>query len=477
MSEIIRTRFAPSPTGYLHVGGIRTALFAWLLARQNKGLFYLRIEDTDKNREVEGSIEHIINCLKALNLDYDAGPDKPNDKGPFRQSERLEIYRKWANKLVESGRAYADPYSKEELDAFRKQASDSKQPFLYRNHRPDNPPTWEYSKQPLRFKSDPKAYSWEDKVMGKLSAGAEAVDDFILIKSDGYPTYNFAHIVDDYEMRITHIIRGQEFISSTPNYLNLYEALEIDHPVFVTPPPVLGPTGNKKLSKRDGAKDVLEYLAEGYLVEALINFIASLGWNDGTTKELFSVEELIEAFSIERIVKSGARFDERRLLWMNGTYIRNLSKDELFKRAEAFWPKEAANYDNEYLAQVLTLVQERLKYLSELPELSRFFFIDLPLNPILINSNPKLSELGKDMLKQLLESAYESLEQSDFNQDDLNNRLNDLLTSSGQKPAVLFSLIRIASTQATASPPLAASLMVIGKDRSLKRLKQQIDSL
>ena len=218
----VRTRFAPSPTGYMHVGGIRTALFAWLLARHEAGKFILRIEDTDKKREVEGSVEHIIKCLNALGLDYDEGPEKGGQYGPYKQSERLKIYDKWARQLINQDRAYADPYSPEQLNGFRQAAAKNHQPFLFRNHRPDNPPEWDGS-QPLRFKSEPKDYSWNDEVMGKLSAGEEAIDDFILIKSDGYPTYNFAHIVDDNEMKISHVMRGHEFLASTPNYLNLYE--------------------------------------------------------------------------------------------------------------------------------------------------------------------------------------------------------------------------------------------------------------
>ena len=473
----VRTRFAPSPTGYMHVGGIRTALFAWLLAKHEGGKFILRIEDTDKKREVEGSVTHIIKCLEALGLNYDEGPDREGSYGPYKQSERLEIYRQWAEKLVEQGRAYADPYSSEELNQFRSEATAQHIPFLFRNHRPDNPPAWEYGVQPLRFRSDPKDYSWTDEVMGKLSAGKEAVDDFILIKSDGYPTYNFAHIVDDYEMKISHVMRGHEFIASVPNYLNLYEALKIEHPLFVTPPPVLGPSGNKKLSKRDGAKDILEYFSEGYLEDALVNFIATLGWNDGTTKEIYSRDELIEAFSLKRIQKSGARFDERRLLWMNGNYIRQMPLDELYSQADSFWPEEAKDFDDNYKRQVLSLVKERLKYLAELPELSRFFFVDLPLNQELIQHNPKLSAIDPSVLKDLLASASQSLDESDFSLSDLTERLNQLLETTKQPPAVLFSLIRIATTQAPSSPPLAESVAVIGKQRTLQRIKRQIEAL
>jgi len=472
----IRTRFAPSPTGFLHVGGIRTALFAWLVARQNNGKFILRFEDTDKKREVAGAREHLIECLKILGLDYDEGPDIGGPFAPYVQSERLESYQKWAKKLVEAGRAYADPYSPQEVQAFREKAQARKKPFLYRNHRPDSPPEWDGS-QPLRFKSDPKPYQWKDAVMGGLSTGPEVIDDFILIKSDGYPTYNFAHIVDDTEMEISHVMRGQEFLASIPNYLNLYEALDLTPPIMATMPHILGADGNKKLSKRDGAKDVLDYVRDGYAPEALVNFIASLGWNDGTEQEIFTRQELIEKFSLDHVQKSGARFDERRLQWMNGSYLRGLTLDNIYTLCQDYWPEEAKDYDETYKKAVLALVQERIKYLAELPELTRFFFTDLPVNPELISSNKQLKKLPGDELKTLLEQAQTSLEASNFTVEDLTERLNQLLEQTGQKPAVLFSLIRVATTQAPASPGLADSLAVIGKDRSLARIKIQLSAL
>ncbi|HEX5447741.1 MAG TPA: glutamate--tRNA ligase, partial [Candidatus Saccharimonadales bacterium] len=369
----VRTRFAPSPTGYLHVGGTRTALFAWLLARQSGGEFVLRLEDTDKKREVAGADQHIIDSLKALGLDYDEGPDIGGPYAPYRQSERLDSYKKWAQKLIDTGRAYADPYSTEEVQAFRDEAQKAKKPFLYRDHRPDNPPAWDGS-QPLRFKSDPQSYKWHDSVLGDLSTGPEVIDDFVLIKSDGFPTYNFSHIVDDAEMEMTHVIRGQEFTASTPNYLNLYEALGLTRPILATLPHILGPDGNKKLSKRDGAKDVLDYVRDGYLPEALMSFIATLGWNDGTEQEIFTPGELIEKFSLDRVQRSGARFDEHRLVWVNGHFIRELPLEGLYERAEGFWPPSVGEADRKYKMAVLQLVQERLKYLAELPELTFFFF-------------------------------------------------------------------------------------------------------
>lgn len=473
MNRPVRTRFAPSPTGFLHAGGMRTALFAWLVARQGKGQFILRIEDTDQKRKVEGAEKHIRDCLSWLDLIPDEGWDEP-----IKQSERVKagIYEKWAKKLIEAGRAYADPYTPEEVQKFRAQAQTAKKPFLYRNHRPENPPAWD-GKKPLRFKSEPKEYVTRDAVMGKLKTGPEVIDDFILIKSDGFPTYNFAHVVDDLEMNISHVIRGQEFLASLPNYRNLHEALGEETPIFVTVPHILNEHGSKKLSKRDGAKDILEYREQGYLPSAMINFLATLGWNDGTEQEIFSVEELIEKFSLERVGKSGARFDDRRLTWLNGAHIRAMDTDELYQNVSGYWPNEAKGFDEEYKKQVLAVIQERLKYYAELPELSEFFFKDLPANPELISSHKQLKKLSNNELKALLAKSVNALKQSDFSQEDLTDKLNSLLEETGQKPAVLFSLIRIAVTQAPASPGLADTLRVLGKEKSLGRIQAQFKKL
>lgn len=465
MSTPARTRFAPSPTGYLHVGGIRTALFAWLLARQTNGQFILRLEDTDRAREVKGAAEHIVKSLHALGLDF--------DEGPIRQSEHLEVYQEYAQKLIDKGLAYADPYTSAEVQAFREQAQKAKKPFLYRNHRPTDPPKWDGS-QPLRFKSEPRDWEWDDAVMGHLHVGPETQDDFILIKSDGFPTYNFAHIVDDAEMKITHAIRGQEFLASTPNYLNLYEALGVERPILATMPHILGADGNKKLSKRDGAKDVLDYIRDGYLPEALVSFIATLGWNDGTEQEVFTKEELIKKFSLDRVGRSGAHFDERRLLWVNGSFIREMPLDELATKVEDFWPPEAADTPEDYKKAVLGLTQERLKYFAELPAVTDFFFKELPVDMSLIDNNKQLKKLDHKELKELLEQAQTSLQASDFSLEDLTERLNKLLETTGQKPGILFSLIRVATTWAPASPGLAETLSVLGKETTLERLKNSL---
>ena len=476
----VRTRFAPSPTGLIHVGGIRTALFAWLIARQNNGQFILRIEDTDQIREVQGSVDHIQQSLKWLGLQWDEGPESDGNFGPYLQSQRLEIYKKWASKLIEQGRAYADPYTPEEVQNFRNQAKDQKKPFLYRDHRPDNVEPWDGTK-PLRFKSQPgnQTIKWHDAVMGDLHAGPEVIDDFVLMKSDGFPTYNFAHIIDDHEMQISHVIRGQEFIASMPNYLNLYEALGFERPVFATMPHILNASGNKKLSKRDGAKDILEYQKEGYLPEAMINFLASLGWNDGTEQEIYTVEEIIKKFSLEKIQNSSARFDEQRLIWVNGHHIRELSIDDIFAQTQDYWPPNIPEqFDNEaYKKQVLALVQERLKFFAELPELTNFFFVDLPIDELLIKEHKTLKKLSSDEIVSLLEKSVAKLETSDFSTNDLQDKMNQLLQETDQKPITLFSLIRIATTQSPASPGLADTMAVLGKDRSLQRIKNQIAAL
>lgn len=465
-----RTRFAPSPTGFLHVGGIRTALFAFLVARQASGKFVLRFEDTDKKREVAGSAEHLISSLRAIGIDYDEGPDIGGPFGPYIQSQRLERYKEWANKLIEQGRAYADPYTQEEIQAFRDEAQAAKRAFRYRDHRPENPPAWDGT-QPLRFKCDPKSFTYHDEVMGDITTSPEVVDDFILIKSDGYPTYNFAHIVDDAEMEITHVIRGQEFISSMPNYLALYEALGLSHPIFAHMPHIMNEQGNKKLGKRDGAKDVLDYIRDGYLSETMMSFIATLGWNDGTEQEVFTKDELIEKFSLARVQRSGARFDEKRLLWMNGHFIRELDLDELADRIEFFWPEAAKKAPEAYKKQVLALAQDRIKTLRDLPELTSYFFEEPAVNLTLITENKQLKKLSNEEINNLLSSVKNAFEQlTEWTPEALQDCLNQLLETTGQKPGTLFSLIRVVTTWALFSPQLNDTLALLGKDTTLARV-------
>ena len=401
MSKIV-TRFAPSPTGFMHIGGVRTALFAWLLARKYGGTFILRIEDTDKAREVEGSIDHIQECLRWCGLAWDYGPDKPGDFGSTIQSERLDTYREVATRLYEQGLAYPDPFTKEELQSMRAIAQDEKRAFLVREYRPATLGAWD-GKTALRFKQPPVERStWVDAVRGELSAGPEALDDFIILKADGYPTYNLAHIVDDMNMGVTHIFRSDEFISSMSNYIALYKALNITSPVFVTLPPILREDRLKKLGKRDGAKDLLEYRTEGYLPQAMVNYLAFIGWNPGGTQEIFStLDELAAAFDISGIQTHGGIANEEKLCWFNREYVQNiLTGAELVAYLEPSLKRGVESrglpYDSAPLTAMLPLLRSSVTLSSELEAAAAggdydYIFADPTLDPHLIaekKSNP-----------------------------------------------------------------------------------------
>ncbi len=464
-----RTRFAPSPTGALHSGVVRTALFAWLLARHNGGQFLLRIEDTDQKREVEGGTQNIIDSLKWLGLTWDEGPGVEGEYGPYIQSQRLDIYKKHAQELVDKGLAYADPYTTEELQQLREKAQAEKRPFLYRDHRPENPPAWDGT-QALRIRLEPKAWSWNDAVMGTVKMGPEMIDDYIIMKADGFPTYNFCHIIDDHLMKITHVMRSQEFISSVPKFLATHEVLGWESPINAILPQVMDETGKRKLSKRNGAKPILEYRDQGILPSAMLNFLAAIGWNDGTTQEVYTVNELVEKFDLGRIQRSGGIFDEKRLIHLNGVHIRQLSPDQLFAAVADFWPDEAANASDEYKRAVLPLVHERLKFFAELPELTRFFFAEPTITDELFSGNKQLKKLSVDDRATMLKAVTEALQPSDFSEPDLEERLRNLVDHLGTKPGILFSLIRIYISGSNIAPGLFETLHVLGKDISLKRL-------
>ncbi len=474
------TRFAPSPTGYIHIGNVRSAIYPYLLAKQTGGKFILRIEDTDRTRFVDGATELIEDTLKWLGLDWDEGPIVGGPHGPYFQSERKAIYHAWAERLLASGRAYADPTDAETIDKYRKVCYNEKRPFLYRNFRPANPPLWKEG-IPLRFKADPKPRHWHDEVMGDLSAGPEVQDDIILIKADGLPTYNFAHIVDDAEMNVDYIIRGAEYLSSMPNYLALYEALDLKLPKFVSLPHILGPTGNKKLSKRDGAKSVTDYRDEGVLAEAMLNYLACLGWNDGTEDEIYTKNDLIEKFQLNRVQTSGARFDETKLLWQNGQWIRKIVDEAgvnaLFERTKPFWPIYAQSYPDDYKRQVLSIIYDRLKTLADLRTMTDYFFQDPNIDLELIYQNKFLKQFSEETLSELLQKTVEKLDQTPWTANDLQEALNDLRTSLDKKPAELFSLIRISLSFAPFSPALNLTLFTLGKDRSLARLNRVITAI
>ena len=471
--EIV-TRFAPSPTGYIHIGHVRSASYPYLLARQKNGKLILRIEDTDRARYVEGATELIEDTLDWLGLKWDEGPIVGGPNGPYFQSERMNIYHEWARKLIKAGRAYADPTTPEQIEQYRKQCNEDKIPFLYRNFRPKHTPEWQPG-IPLRFKTEPKSYEWHDEVMGDMHTGPEVLDDIILIKKDGYPTYNFAHIVDDAEMGVTHVMRGVEYLSSTPNYLALYEALNIPRPKLVSLPHILAPQGNKKLGKRDGAKSVTEYRDDGVLPEAMLNYLACLGWNDGSEQEIYTKDELIKSFSLDRIQNSGARYDETKLLWMNGQWLRRIFDEQgpeaLYTRTSGFWPETADNYDDAYKIKVLSIIYDRLKTLSDLRSMTTYFFSEPKIDLEFLITNKFVKKLSEAEIETLLKQTIAKLSSlKKWNADSLQTALNELLQETNKKPAELFSLIRIAISFAPFSPALNLTMEVLGREITLARL-------
>lgn len=473
MDMKVVTRFAPSPTGFLHVGGVRTALYAYLWAKKQGGQFILRIEDTDKAREVKGSIEHIIQSLKWIGIDWDQGPDIGGPHAPYLQSDRLELYKKYAQILIEKGYAYPDPYSQEELDSFRKKAEEEKRPFLYREHRPETFGVWDGTKA-LRFKTpEIKSYKWNDVVRGELSAGPEALDDFILIKSDGYPTYNFAHIVDDLDMEVTHIMRADEFIASTPKFLSLYEALGVTPPIFVSLPPILGESGNKKLGKRDGAKDILDYDKDGYLPEAMFNFLAFIGWNpgEGDNREVMTKAEILESFDLSHIQRGGGKFNEEKLEWLNKEHMKKLPYEVLEKNIFNQLPEDLRD------KKIVPLIAERISKWSDVKALAESgeldFFVKAPQYDkakLVFKDTPveKINENIKLAIKALTEIPDES-----FNMDAVKDALMQIAIMLPSKGEILHP-VRVALSGRDKSPDPFTIAGVLGKNETLSRLQNAV---
>lgn len=465
----VRVRFAPSPTGLLHIGGLRSALFNWLWARHNHGQFILRLEDTDRTRLVPGAEDQIIRSLQALGLEPDEGPELGGEYGPYRQSDRLNMYREQAQKLLETGALYRCWCPPERLTSLREAAQRAGKAFVYDRHclTAENQSD---AREPhvLRFRipEAPQSVVWDDAVRGRLSFETATLDDFVALKADGYPTYHFANVVDDHLMAISHVLRADEWIPSTPKHLLLFAAFGWEAPVYAHLPAVQGPTGGKKLSKRDGAQSIEEYVAEGYLPEALRSFLATLGWNDGTTQEVFTTTELIAKFNLDRVQKSPARFDKTRLTWVNGKFIRSLQPSELEPRCRGFWPAAADTSTADYRQSVLALIQDRLETLSDVAPLSLFFFEDpkLPTDAFDENSLP------------ILKAAHATLSTTEFTLTELEQNLRQLCDQLQIKPGQLFSPIRLAVTGSKSSPGLFETLEVIGQASVLRRIKRILDT-
>jgi glutamyl-tRNA synthetase len=486
MSNTVRTRFAPSPTGYMHVGNLHSALFAWLFARRNKGTFILRIEDTDVARRVEGSVEVIFDAFNWLGLDVDEGPQVGGEYGPYFQSERLGLYREAAERLVASGHAYYCYCSQERLEKMRELQAQRKQPPGYDRLCRDLTHGERARKEAegvvpvVRFKMPLTGRTtFHDLIWGDVSFENRLLDDHVMLKSDGYPTYQLANVVDDHEMEITHVIRAEEWVSSTPRHVLEYNALGYDMPQFAHLPMLVGPD-RSKLSKRHGDVSVMEYRSQGYLPEAMLNFLALLGWSLDDKTELFTRQDLIASFSLERVSKTPATFNVEKLKWLNGVYMRKLSPDEFARRASPFLerdlpPEVKRPLDSGYAAQVLPLVHERVKVLNEVAGLSRYFFVEH------LEYDAKLL-IGKDMTSEstarALAVAKDRLERVEaFDPQLLENMLRPLAVELGLKTGQLFGALRTAVSGETATPPLFQMMAVLEKERCLRRIDEAITKL
>jgi len=486
IDQDVRVRFAPSPTGYPHVGNIRTALFNWLFARHNKGRFIVRIEDTDQTRKVEDALDSILASLRWLGLDWDEGPEVGGECGPYFQSERLGMYHTHSRRLLDEGHTYLCYCSTERLAEMRTQQARRKEPPRYdrrcRNLNSEDRDRLEAQgiTPVMRFKTPLAGETrFHDLIRGEIVFENNTLDDFVLLKSDGYPTYHLANIVDDHHMRISHVLRADEWLSSTPRHVLLYRATKWEPPLFAHLPMILGPD-KSKLSKRHGATSVTELEDHGYLPEAALNFLALLGWSLDDHTEILSLEELVANFSLDRVSKTGAVFNHEKLRWMNGMYLRELSIEEFQQRVmpvlDEGLPKAVARpISPEYVQQIIPLIQERVTTLREVPEYTNFFF----LNALQYGSAPLV---GKNMTPQstllVLNTAHSRLSAlEDFDAGSIEREVRPLAEEIGLKTGQVFGALRVAVTGRSAAPPLFQTMSVLGKERSLRRIEAALLAL
>ena len=485
MAENIRVRFAPSPTGLPHIGNVRTALFNWLYARHTGGRFIVRVEDTDQERLVPGAVDGILDGLQWLGIDWDEGPRVGGDYAPYFQSERLDSYKDAAQRLLRSGLAYRCYCTRERLTQVREEQQRQKQSIGYDGHcrhlttRQRQDLEAEGAPSVVRFAMPASGVtSVHDLIRGEVEWDNSLLDDFILIKSDGFPTYHMANVVDDHLMEISHVMRAEEWLPSTPRHLQLYQALGHTPPLFGHLPMILGPD-KAKLSKRHGATSVLEYRDEGYLAEALQNFMVLLGWSLDDKTEIMSTDFLVENFDLARVSKPAAIFDREKLLWMNGTYIRQLATEDLAGRVLYFLerdlPSDLLPVDWEYLLRIVPLVRERLKLLVDAPEMLAYFFQDeLEYSPY------SLVQRGMDVPGALtaLRRAQTELEHLDsLEPEALEARFRAVGEELELSPRQFFGSLRVASTGRTATPPLFDTMEVLGRERVLRRLRAAVAML
>lgn len=481
----VRVRFAPSPTGHPHIGNIRTVVFNWLFARQNYGQFILRIEDTDRTRYVEDAIQVITDGLRWLGMDWDEGPEVGGDYGPYIQSERVTLYRQKAEELVEKGLAYRCNCSAARLDQIREAQRARGETPRYDGLCRDKPEGAVSKDEPhvIRLKVPHEGTTViHDILRGDIVFENALIDDQVLLKSDGFPTYHLAVVVDDHMMGITHILRGDDWISSTPKRLLMYEAFGWEPPVYAHVPLVLG-TDGKKLGKRHGAVSIDEFRRQGYLPEAIFNFLALLGWapGSGEEQEIFTPQELIERFDITRINLAPAAFSYDKLNWMNGHYIRSLSEEALLQRLIPFWanagliPDPAPAELLPTLKVLVPLVQERLKTLRDVVELTDFIFVDIETPPVEKLIGKKMTAVQSLEAIRRTQSLLAGLVY--FTGDAMEGPMRQLAIDLGLKAGQLFTIVRNAITGKRVTPPLFGSIEALGREKTLRRLELAEDVL
>lgn len=493
-----RVRFAPSPTGFLHIGGLRTALYNYLFARKNKGKFILRIEDTDRERLVPDGMENIINTLKNAGLDYDEGPCKGGKYGPYIQSERLALYTKFVQQLLDSGSAYYCFCSPEELAVEKEEQKKKGLPTKYSGRclkltaKEVREKLKSGANYVVRLKvPEEGSTAFDDLVYGKIKVENKNIDHQVLLKSDGYPTYHLANVVDDHLMKISHVIRGEEWLPSTPKHILLYKAFGWEPPKFAHLPLILNPD-KSKLSKRQGDVAVEDYLKKGYLPEALLNFIALLGWNPKGDQEIYSLGELIKLFDIKGINKAGAVLNQEKLYWMNGEYIRKKFLKDLaalclpyFIEAEIIAPKgkgyaikeTGKEIGMDFLEKVVSLEHERLKRLDEIPQLTAFLFKDklnYEANDLVWKKSD--AEEAKRNLEMLLE-FLQGLKEKDFEKNKLEIIVKKWLAEKGIGAGNMLWPARVALSGLRSSPAPFEIAGVLGKEKTLKRIREAINKL
>jgi glutamyl-tRNA synthetase len=482
MAEKVRVRFAPSPTGYLHVGGARSAIFNYLFARHCGGDFLLRIEDTDRSRFVSGALAEIYDSLRWLGLDWDEGPQVGGACGPYVQSERLDIYNSMAGRLVESGHAYRCFCTSERLAEVRAAQEKSGGATGYDRKCRDLPPE-EVEKNlkngvphVVRLKIPAgRTVAFDDMIRGRIEYHSDVLDDLVLVKADGFPTYHMANVVDDHEMGITHVLRGDEWIASTPRHALLYEAFGWEPPQFAHLPVILSPDGGK-LSKRKGAASVMDYKRAGFLPEALFNFLALLGWAPGDDREKMSIEEMAAAFSLEQVSPKASVLDEKKLEWMNGQYMAQRPSKSLSDEVIPIWKERgwmSSNVTDEYVIKVIDLLKVRSKRVTELADSASYFFTD----PTEYEEKAAKKQFNSEAAERLLLITKEIDKIDDFTQTKLEELYRTISEKQGLNIGSLIHPTRLAVSGTSAGPGLFEMMEVIGKDKVVKRIFKAIEKI